>query len=192
MASKLNIVSLNCRGLSDREKRIDFFSLFKQKHYDVILLQDTHWDINISNQALEEWDYELVAAPFNTRSRSTAILINNTFEFTLGNRKNDINDNYSLVEISLPTGLDLLIGSIYAPNQDNPVFIRNLADLLEEYENPNILLVGDWNLTRNFALMNTFNLVDAWISKRRSIAFHGSSLAKLWKNSTLAKILGNG
>ena len=78
MASKLNIVSLNCRGLSDREKRIYFFPLSKQKLYDVILLQDTHWDINIRNQALEEWDYELVAAPFNTRSRGTAIIPSNS------------------------------------------------------------------------------------------------------------------
>ena len=86
------------------------------------------------------------------------------------------------MEISLQTDLDLVIGLIYALNQDNPLFINNLSNLIEEYENPNILLEGDWNSTRNFTLDNlnyisqnnlrmtqainnlmyTFNLVDAW------------------------------
>ena len=118
------------------------------------MLQDTHWDENISTQAIEEWDYKIISAPYDIRSRGTAILINNTFKFTVGNLKNDPNGNYSFVEISLPTGLELVIGSIYAPNQDNPHFIRNFNALIEDYENPNILLGGDWNSTKNFNFDN--------------------------------------
>ena len=155
----LMTTSLNCRGLASKEKRKDLFSLFKSKRYDIIYLQDIHWDETTLILAKQEWDYKLVCAPFDTHSRGTAILFNNTFEFSLGIIKNDPNGNYTLVELYLPNKLSLILGSIYAPNQDTPNFIQNIKIIIEEFENPNILLGGDWNSTRNYRLDN-YNYVN--------------------------------
>ena len=154
MANKLEIISLNCRGLANRIKRKDLFSKFKEDRLDIILLQDTHWDAQSAQKVNEEWGYEMCCLPFDTRSRGTAILLNNTFEFTIGITKTDPLGNYSLIELILPEKFTLVLGSIYAPNQDSPEFIQNLGSLLEEFENPNILVGGDWNSTRNFQLDN--------------------------------------
>ena len=180
--NNFKILSLNCRGLANKEKRRDLFAFFKEKNCDIIFLQDTHWDTEIGLLAKQEWDYKITFAPFNTRSRGTAILFNNTFKFSLGITKNDDSGNYTFIELVLPNTLCFILGSIYAPNQDCPNFISNLSNIITDYENPNIMLGGDWNSTRIYELDNlnyvkqnnprmtvainqlaeTFSLVDAW------------------------------
>ena len=39
----LNIVSLNCNGLSDMKKLNCIFALCKENYYDVVCLQETFW-----------------------------------------------------------------------------------------------------------------------------------------------------
>ena len=140
MATSLKILSLNCRGLANIKKRQDIFSRIKDKNIDICLLQDVHWNAMTLNIAREEWGYKLIGSPFNTLSRGTAILLNNSFEFVIGDTIVDEAGNFTLLELKLHTGLDLVIGSIYAPNQDNPNFIKLVASKKELFENPNILL----------------------------------------------------
>ena len=124
----------------------------------------------------------MICTPFTTQSRRTAILIDNTFEFEIIKDICDVSGNYSLLELSLHNGFSFVIGSIYGPNQDNPTFITDLADLLEDFNNPNIMLGGDWNCTRKYTLdnlnyrnqnnkrmtlaidniCNNFSLIDPW------------------------------
>ena len=178
----LNIVSLNCRGLADRQKRQDIFSYIRDNKYDIALLQDIHCDKRVKELAIDEWGYKMVCSPFTTQSRGTAILLDNTFEFEIIKDTCDVSGNYSLLELSLHNGFSFVIGSIYGPNQDNPTFITDLAELLEDFNNPNIMLGGDWNCTRKYTLdninymnqnnkrmtlaidnlCNNFSLIDPW------------------------------
>ena len=80
--------------------------------------------------------------------------LNNSFEFSLGNSTLDNSGNYAFTEITLHNDLSIVIGSIYGSNQDNPQFINNLAEIINSYNNPNILLGGDWNCTRLYQLDN--------------------------------------
>ena len=182
MAEDIKIVSLNCRGLSNCEKLRDYLSKFREQRFDIILLQDTHWDADTLKIAREIWDYEMISTTFDTRSRGAAIIFNNSFEFELGDSIIDPSGNYVFTELSLPSKISIILGSIYAPNQDEPVFITNLIEKIERYENPNIILGGDWNSTRDFEKDNlnyvqqnnirttraidnmntTLNLVDPW------------------------------
>ena len=147
-------MSLNCRGLATREKRQDIFAKIKEENFDISLLQDIHWDKRTLENATEEWGYKIICAPLNTQSRGTAILLRNSFEFNIGDTINDPFGNYSLVELHLHNDFLLIIGSIYAPNQDRPDFITTLSENIESFENPNILIAGDWNTTRAFNLDN--------------------------------------
>ena len=81
------LMSLNCRGLAKKEKRQDIFAKIKEENVDICLLQDVHWNNATLMMAREEWGYKIIGAPYNTLSRGTAIAINNTFEFTLGEIK---------------------------------------------------------------------------------------------------------
>ena len=81
-------------------------------------------------------------------------MLNNMFEFTLGDTHIDVAGNYSFTEIHLPNNLSIMLGFIYAPNQDNPNFITGLAIIIENFENLYIILADDWNSTRSFAIDN--------------------------------------
>ena len=158
------------------------FSKFREDKYDVIFLQDVHWDKSTVDIVKEEWGYISIASPYTTQARGTAILIDNTFEFTLGEQRLSEIGNYTLVELNLPTGLSIVLGSIYGPNQDTPEFYKDLGKLIDNFENPSIILGGDWNSTRDFSIDNknykainnpkitkeidnlcaVYNLVDPW------------------------------
>ena len=115
-----------------------------------MLLQDVHWNEETVVKAKREWGANMICAPFTTQARGTAILINNSFEHELGKNINDINGNYSITEPLLPTGFRIVIASIYGPNQDSPPFYKHLSEQIASYENPTILIGGDWNCTRDF------------------------------------------
>ena len=152
MTSNLHIQSLNCRGLGNRSKRLDIFSRLKDERADIILLQDTHWDSSVTCLVREEWNFTFLSTEYSTRSRGTAILFNNSFEFTIGQKHLDDQGNFCITEVHLPDKLSIVIGSIYAPNQDTPEFITELGTILKQYDN--IILGGDWNSTRNYNLDN--------------------------------------
>ena len=101
-------MSMNCRGLSKREKRQDIFAKIKEDSYDIALLQDVHWDSLTLDNARDEWGYKIIGAPYNTQSRGTAILLRNSFEFTIGDTLNDVQGNYSLAEIHLHTNFSFI------------------------------------------------------------------------------------
>ena len=90
--------------------------------------------------------YKLECSAFTTQARGTAILFNNSFEFIIGEIKKD----YTLIEINLSNNISIIVGFIYGPNQDNPNFYSDLDDKLSLFGNPNMVLGGDRNSTRNF------------------------------------------
>ena len=145
---------MNCRGMASREKRVDPFRKWKKEQFDIILLQDTHLSATTVLQVKEEWEFKCINSTHSTHSRGTSILINNTFEYHIGQIKVDPGGNFVLVELKLSKDFVFLIGSIYGPNEDNPNFYRSLELDITNFGNPNIILAGDWNSTRDFHMDN--------------------------------------
>ena len=161
---------------------MDIFEKLNKENYDITFLQDTHWDEHVDKTARQEWNYNIVSAPLTTLSRGVAILFKNSFEFTLKKQNIDKKGNYSIVEIELSNKLCLLLGSVYGPNIDNQEFYELLEQKILEYNNPLIIIGGDWNATLNFKkdninyinhnnprnvraikkICNNLNLVDGW------------------------------
>ena len=118
------------------------------------LLQDVHWDTLTLSRVRDEWEGNVLCAPYTTNARGTAVLINNSFEFSLEETINSEDGIYTVTEINLHTSISIVIASMYCPNQDNPHFISSLLDVIQKYKNPNILIGGDWNSTRCLELDN--------------------------------------
>ena len=88
----LQIMTVNCQGLGDLNKRGDVFSVFKKKNYQVYLLQDTHFmksDENLIQTQLDQQNYLLLS--FRPNSSDVAILFNKKSEFNVHKHINDIN-----------------------------------------------------------------------------------------------------
>ena len=99
-------------------------------------------------KAKEERGNKILCAPKNTYPSGTAILLNIRFEFTLYKTTTNDTGNYTITELQLHRGISLILGFIYCQNQDNPFFTNNIMEIIQSYENSNILLEGDWSTTR--------------------------------------------
>ena len=85
----LNIVSVNCQGLGDFEKRKDIFLNYRKTKLNILCLQDTHFtpqkELDIRNQ----WGFDAYFSSYTSNARGVAILFNNNFEFKILNEKKD-------------------------------------------------------------------------------------------------------
>ena len=179
----IKIISTNCRGLACRKKREDMFNKWKGDHFDIILIQDTHWTPQTVLQLGNEWEHKHFSSTYSSNSRGTSILLNNYFEFTIGEIKKDPLGNYIFLEILLPDQTSFVIGSIYGPNEDSPSFYNNIDNIIKDFNNPNIIIGGDWNSTRNYDIDNknylNKNNPNATKAIDRLIASH--NLTDIWR-----------
>lgn len=56
MYNKLKIISMNCRGMGNSQKRKDVLNYLNAKHASIYCLQDTHFVPEIESVVKQEWD----------------------------------------------------------------------------------------------------------------------------------------
>ena len=78
-------------------------------------------------------------------TRGIAVMFMNNFEFKISDVKRDRNGNFILISFSMKDK-DIFIVNVYGPNRDTPAFYEALTEMVKEYQNHNIIIVGDWNL----------------------------------------------
>ena len=98
---KINIVSLNVRGLGDSSKRRDVFNYLQNKNYSIVCLQDTHFSKDLENIVSAEWGYKVWFSSYLSNKRGVGILFKNNFEFNVYNQYVDTNGNVLLLDIEI-------------------------------------------------------------------------------------------
>ena len=98
MLDRLRICSLNCQGLSGYNKRKDVLNYIKTKAFDIVLIQDTHFEERSENRIRSKWGYQCWFNSHNTRPRGVAILFNNTFEYKDIQITKDNTGNYIILQ----------------------------------------------------------------------------------------------
>lgn len=78
--SEFKILSLNCRGLHDVNKRKDVFKYLREQNASLYCLQDTHCTENDKSVVYAQWGLDFLMSPGNSNSRGTLTLTNNNFE----------------------------------------------------------------------------------------------------------------
>ena len=121
----INILSVNCRGLNSAEKRNDLFHYLKSKKCHIYCLQDVHFTKPMENILHSEWQYDCLFSFGISNSRGVAILFSNDLDFTVHQHISDPEGNYIIVDITIDNNRLTLI-SLYAPNQDSPIFFSNI------------------------------------------------------------------
>ena len=151
MEGTIDIVSMNCQGIGNPQKRRDVFHYLREKSFSVCLLQDTHFDPQKEDCIRAEWGYKAFFASYNTASRGVAILFNNNFEFDVKKVYKEVGVNYICVHVNMRK-TDFLIISLYGPNRDDPEFFEVLEERINEIGCENVIIGGDWNLVLDFSL----------------------------------------
>ena len=57
-ANQLKILTVNCQGLGDTNKRRDVLKNLKNKNYNIYFIQDTHFTDKDENMIKTQWGYK--------------------------------------------------------------------------------------------------------------------------------------
>ena len=69
----------------------------------------------------------------------------NNFEFKINDVKWNRNGNFILISFSVKDK-DFLLVNVYGPNRDTPAFYEELTEMVKEYQNHDIIIVGDFGI----------------------------------------------
>lgn len=121
------ICSLNVRGLSNTMKRREIFRGLKLKSYAIYFLQEFHCTKEKENWWTSERGFSAIVSSFSSASAGTCILFNNNFEFQILKQFSDPEGRFVIADIKTE-GKILTLVNVYAPNDDNPIFFKNVLN----------------------------------------------------------------
>ena len=170
LRDSLKVLSVNCQGLRNKNKRSDVLSYLKDTGAGIICLQDTH----LTEQDLQAtkmiWNNECYLHGQRTNARGVGILINNNFEQEVIECNKDTDGNYLQLIMKIQTFKINLI-TIYAPNIDRPEFFNQIRDLMNKTDTDYIVVCGDFNLVLNPQL-DSMNYKNINHPRSRQILLH--------------------
>lgn len=147
---KINIVSLNTRGLGNKMKRIAVFNWLRKKFRDcIILLQETHSVDKVEKQWQDEWGSNIEFCHGTKQSRGVAILFPKSINVNVLNKEVDDVGRMLLLSLSIEEQ-PYTICNIYAPTKDCNIsqlaFYDYISDVLSLHLGENLILGGDFNV----------------------------------------------
>ena len=145
LIDELIICSLNVRGLSNNLKRRETFRWLRMKKIGIFFLQEVHCTKEKERQWSSEWGFSAIFSSVSSSSAGVCILFNNNFQFEIKKQFSDPDGRFILVDLKLENKT-ITLGNIYAPNDDNPNFFKNVLSHLLSFECEDIILGGDFNL----------------------------------------------
>lgn len=177
----LSILSLNCNGLRNQEKREEVFDYLDHMDYDIYCLQETHF-MGIEETVKKEWNGTWFFDSLTNRSGGVAILFRKAAAIIVEKKTVDVG---RCLMIEFFTGKKrCLLCCIYGYNEDKPLeeFFKQVEKKVDEFCCENVILCGDFNQVLNPELDYKHHTK----SKRNSEA--RKALSKLMENQKLVDI----
>ena len=142
---KLQVTSLNVRGLGEAAKRRQIFHYFNINSFNIIFLQETHCTKTSAPYWISEWGHKMYSSFGTKDSRGVSILIKNNCSHTVHKCIVDKDGRSIILDISFDD-IRLTLVNLYGPNLDNPAFFENIIEQIENIPNDNRIIGGDFNL----------------------------------------------
>ena len=125
---KVEITSLNVRGLGSDVKRKKMFTWFKKQDISVVMLQETHSTERLQNKWRAEWGGEVYFSHGTNNARGTAILFNPKLKnLEVHEVQASASGRYVILDVSIKD-LRFTLCTVYGPNTDDPDFFRTFID----------------------------------------------------------------
>ena len=151
-------MSLNARGLRDVRKRTNLFFWLKEKKFNICLLQETYWTVDLKNKILKEWGSNLLLNFGTIHSKGTAILFSDKFEIIDSHLSED--SRIILVNLKIEEESFSLL-NINAQNNmsDRKSFFFKIQKWIDKYavNEQKIIIGGDFNFTEENKLDRSSN-----------------------------------
>ena len=145
----LKLLSLNVRGLRNREKRRSIFSYLKNQKAGVYLLQETFSNHNDEKIWSAEWGGQIFFSHGSDHSKGVCVLIKPNCVLSAEALEIDLNGRFIILR--LKTGENALyVINVYAPTDKSEQidFIDFLSKkVISLTDISNLVIAGDWNTT---------------------------------------------
>ncbi len=148
MADRLEIISMNARGLGAASKRRKIFTWLQKQDMAIIMLQETHSSPNSEIQWRSEWEGEAYFSHGTSSARGSVVLFKPGINLEVHDFKADDCGRFVVLDITI-NDLRFTLCNIYGPNEDKPEFFAKVIEIVESYPNDNRLLGGDFNFVLN-------------------------------------------
>ena len=144
--AQLKIASMNyVRRIGNNNKRRETFNWLRNKQQSIIFLQEVHCTEATIGTWRSQWGYKALFSCFSGSSAGVCILFNNNFKFDILKTFSDPSGRYIVCDIKTDEKL-FTLANIYAPNEDDPSFFKQVFDHLHDFACEEIILGGDFNL----------------------------------------------
>ena len=130
--NQIKIESLNCRGLRDIRKRIDFFDDFKKRGIHIINLQETHLISSDLIMLKKNWNCKFLIAGESRQAQGVMIILNNNFEYKIHNVTKDNEGRFIICDLEIVGLARSLMINVYGPNKDSPMFYENIFAIINK------------------------------------------------------------
>lgn len=176
MGVKIEILSLNVRGLRSDAKRRKLFTWIRKQSIDVIFLQETHSSKEIENTWRTEWCGEAYFAHGSSNAKGTCILFKSDLaNLELHEIKRDIDGRYIIIDATI-NDTRLTLANVYGPNSDNADYFKKVFGIIDELPNENRLVGGDFNLVLDLEIDKEGGLSRTHLKAQEEV--------KLWMENT--------
>ena len=143
-----HVISLNVRGLRNKDKRSQIFRWFKYQKSDILFLQETYWSTDLETIIRSEWHGPCFFAHGTNHSRGVSILVNDKSNVQTPSIKCMLNGQLLMLKVKIHN-MDILLVNVYAPTQKQhrEGFFRKLMSEISKYytDDCELILGGDWN-----------------------------------------------
>lgn len=143
--SNLHFISYNVRGLRETFKRRKIMRFLNQRKFDVVFIQESHSILNDEKIWTNEWGGKMYFAHGSNDSKGVAIWIKKGSPIRVQNQITDVKGRYIILDVCYE-GNNYSLVNLYAPNNDNPQFFRNVFQRMEQFPNDYKIIGGDFNL----------------------------------------------
>lgn len=148
----VNFLSCNVNGVRNFEKRKKMYRHVKENlKGGIVFMQETHCVKKDEMLWQNQWGGRCINSFGSTSSKGTSILFDRNLDYKLGPKTVDTEGRYVIVEIEIEQ-TEIVLGCVYAPNNDNPNFFTEFLTEVDKFQNPNIIIAGDFNLVFDTSL----------------------------------------
>lgn len=146
----ISVVSLNVRGVKDRQKRRTIFRHLHVKYPNhIAILQETHSSREIENVWQNEWGADIIYSHGSAHQAGVAILLPRKFSGLIQGKYSDSDGRIAGIQFNVDGDEYALLG-VYAPaidvQEQKILFFDEVRKVLTDFVRTNTLLCGDFNI----------------------------------------------
>ena len=121
--SELRIVSLNVRGLGEQFKCRKIFHYLHQKETDIVMLQETHSTKRHERFWNSQWGGKIYFSHGQLNARGVCIMFQKNLQIKITDVSRDQEGRILMVKVVF-NEQNFMVVNVYAPNDDDLLFIR--------------------------------------------------------------------